>query len=187
MMILNMFDAVVLEGFSESMQDSDKAVNTSVLNSLRSKWSEFDPKGVGWLSPDNLCQILHEMTPPFGFRNMDKYPNGYEKTEYNRLLSEMEDLYINSAITDSKREDQLMYKFCRRESSARNVRTSTMAEIVKYYKSEISPLETGRKKFENYKKHLDNKRLIHVTMDEELKELPQKKLIELDSIPSKLG
>jgi len=87
MMVLNMFVAVVLEGFSESMKDSGKAVNSDVLTELRKKWSEFDPNAKGWLSIDDVAQILHEIPPPFGFRNLERYPDGFEKDEYKRMLS----------------------------------------------------------------------------------------------------
>lgn len=39
-MVLNMFVAVVLEGFSESMKDDEKAVNSQVLEQLRLKWAK---------------------------------------------------------------------------------------------------------------------------------------------------
>jgi len=41
--ILNIFVAVVLEGFSESMQDSKRCVNTENFELFREKYSQFDP------------------------------------------------------------------------------------------------------------------------------------------------
>jgi len=81
MMVLNMFVAVVLEGFSESMKDSGKAVNSDVLIDLRKKWSEFDHEARGWIYSDDVAQILHELPPPFGFRNLERFPIGFEKEE----------------------------------------------------------------------------------------------------------
>lgn len=32
-------------------------------------WSEYDPQASGWIEPNDLVYLLHELDPPLGYKN----------------------------------------------------------------------------------------------------------------------
>ena len=66
MMIMNLFVAVVLGGFSESMQEHDASVTPTDFDEFLEKWAEYDPEGKGWISVNDFAFLLNEIHKPLG-------------------------------------------------------------------------------------------------------------------------
>jgi hypothetical protein len=73
---MKLFVAVVIEGFSESMKEEERCVNIANSSEFQQKWAELDPQATGWLDRKQAAQIIYEISPPFGLRDMTAYPNG---------------------------------------------------------------------------------------------------------------
>ena len=65
MMMLNLFIAVVLEGFSNTNRDFKSAITTEDFQIFLNKWLEFDPSATGWLKLDDLVFFLRDLPFPF--------------------------------------------------------------------------------------------------------------------------
>ena len=69
LMIMNLFVAVVIEGFEESRKDDeDSIINSRQLDTFLEKWSRYDPKAKGWIRPVDLAFLLHDIDQPLGYR-----------------------------------------------------------------------------------------------------------------------
>ena len=67
-MIMNLFVAVVIEGFEESRKDDeDSIINSRQLETFLEKWSLYDPKAKGWIRPVDLAFLLHDIEMPLGY------------------------------------------------------------------------------------------------------------------------
>ncbi len=64
-MMLNLFIAVVLEGFSNTNRDFKSAITTEDYQHFLNKWLEYDPNATGWLKLDELVFFLCDLPFPF--------------------------------------------------------------------------------------------------------------------------
>jgi hypothetical protein len=51
MILLNLFAAFVLDGFTVSTTEKNSSIRSEHFESLVDKWSEYDPKASGWIDP----------------------------------------------------------------------------------------------------------------------------------------
>lgn len=68
MITMNLFIAVVLQGYDMSLRENEAELKPSDLNEFVEKWSEYDPTGSGFISPQNFAFLLYELRPPIGLR-----------------------------------------------------------------------------------------------------------------------
>lgn len=54
MIFLNLFIAIILEGFNNTSEAETLPIQESTLDQFRSAWSEFDPNGSGFIQTDEL-------------------------------------------------------------------------------------------------------------------------------------
>lgn len=66
MMMLNLFIAVVLEGFSSTNKEHTGEVNSEDFAKLIELWSVFDKKATGWIGINDLCFLVFMLDEPLG-------------------------------------------------------------------------------------------------------------------------
>ena len=59
---LNLFIAIILEGFSKSQQEEDIRIKEETLEEFTNVWMMFDPKATGFIEIDDLVKIVIELT-----------------------------------------------------------------------------------------------------------------------------
>ena len=72
MMIMNLFVAVVIEGFSASTQENSGIVTSQDYLNLIEKWSVYDPNATGFITPKDLAFLIYELEPPLGKKKDNK-------------------------------------------------------------------------------------------------------------------
>lgn len=71
MMIINLFMAIVIEGFFISEHEHESVINQKNIEEFLDKWSEYDPSGSGFISYENMAFLLHDLYPPIGMKDMN--------------------------------------------------------------------------------------------------------------------
>ena len=66
MMMLNLFIAVVLEGFTSTNKELTGEVNSEDFNKFIDLWSVFDKKATGWIGINDLCFLVFKLDHPLG-------------------------------------------------------------------------------------------------------------------------
>lgn len=66
MMMLNLFIAVVLEGFTSTNKELTGEVNSEDFAKLIDLWSQFDNKATGWIGINDLCFLVFMLDYPLG-------------------------------------------------------------------------------------------------------------------------
>jgi Ca2+-binding EF-hand superfamily protein len=69
---INLFVAVILEGFAESEAIENGSLNSVHLLDFKLAWVEFDPDGTGFIKTTELRPLLATMRPPLGFKDASK-------------------------------------------------------------------------------------------------------------------
>ena len=66
---MNLYVAVVLEGFSDSSNanDDDNAIKPYQIEEFNERWADYDSNGTGWITNIQLVWILHELKKPLGY------------------------------------------------------------------------------------------------------------------------
>lgn len=103
LMIMNLFVAVVIEGFEESRKDDeDSIINSRQLDMFLEKWSKYDPKAKGWIRPVDLAFLLYDIDKPLGYRDpREDIISADEKSEARRLKM-LEKQLKKAALKDTK-------------------------------------------------------------------------------------
>lgn len=65
-MLLNLFIAVILEGFEVSSLMESQEFNRSLALKFQNHWSKFDKKGTGFIKRDQLLPLLYSLGSPLG-------------------------------------------------------------------------------------------------------------------------
>ena len=68
---MNLFIAVVLEGFDQSHNEYDLHISENHLMNFKNLWKKFDPNGVGFIHIDILENFLLELEPPLGWKKQN--------------------------------------------------------------------------------------------------------------------
>jgi hypothetical protein len=66
MMMLNLFIAVVLEGFSSTNKEHTGSVTSEHFNDLIDKWIHYDQEATGWIDVRDLIFLIYELSEPLG-------------------------------------------------------------------------------------------------------------------------
>ena len=69
MMMLNLFIAVVLEGFSSTNKEHTGVVTSQHYNEFIEKWTFYDEEASGWIKLEDLIFLIYELQPPIGKKN----------------------------------------------------------------------------------------------------------------------
>jgi len=67
--VINLFLALVIEGFSETLRESEAIIRPDRLEDILEKWSKYDPTGSGFISPSDMYFLLLEIPEPIGLKN----------------------------------------------------------------------------------------------------------------------
>ena len=63
---LNLFIAVILEGYERSSAIEDGMITGSDYDMFREAWSKFDPKGTCYIETAELLPFISLLEPPLG-------------------------------------------------------------------------------------------------------------------------
>ena len=82
-MLLNVFIAVILEGFSDEKENATATLTEEEFDAFVVTWSMFDPDATCFIDWKDLFPLLQTLEPPMGFGR------GYKATrkEIHRLIS----------------------------------------------------------------------------------------------------
>ena len=69
LMIINLFMAIVIEGYFISENEHESIINQKHIEELLLKWSEYDPNGTGFINYENMAFLLHDLYPPIGLKD----------------------------------------------------------------------------------------------------------------------
>jgi len=69
LMTINLFMAIVIEGYFISENEHESVINPKHIDEMLTKWSDYDPKGTGFISYENLAFLLHDLYPPIGLKD----------------------------------------------------------------------------------------------------------------------
>ena len=69
MMMLNLFIAVVLEGFSSTNKEHTGTVTSEHFNELTKLWIYYDPHATGFIPVRDLIFLIYELSEPLGRKN----------------------------------------------------------------------------------------------------------------------
>ena len=66
--MLNLFIAVVLEGFSSTNKEHTGVVTSEHFNELLDAWMYYDSSGEGWINVTDVVFLIYELKDPLGKR-----------------------------------------------------------------------------------------------------------------------
>ena len=72
--LLNLCIVMVVEGFSDSMHESESLLNEDYMNKFIKLWIDYDPQCKLYILPHEFILIFKQLTPPFGI-NYDRHIN----------------------------------------------------------------------------------------------------------------
>ena len=66
---MNLYVAVVLEGFAESSNANDEknCLKPYQIEEFNERWADYDPNGTGFITNIQLVLILFELKKPLGY------------------------------------------------------------------------------------------------------------------------
>lgn len=67
MIFLNLFIAIILQGFEDTNQRENSVLNNDIAAYFQEVWSKFDPKGTSLLPVEKLEDFLYKLGPPMGW------------------------------------------------------------------------------------------------------------------------
>jgi len=67
LIFLNLFIAIILDGYQETRNKESRAFNQDCLNQFREVWSEFDPEATGFMKSLQMRDFLKALGRPMGF------------------------------------------------------------------------------------------------------------------------
>ena len=89
-LIMNLSVAAVIEGLENAYKLNNGFVKKVDIEILMESWKNYDPQATGWISCLDLMQILIELPPPFGARELMKkcyYPGKSFNRARNRIYN----------------------------------------------------------------------------------------------------
>lgn len=64
---MNLFVAVIIDGFSNTLERDNKWVDYELIEDFRDKWSKFDPFASGFIKVKNFKQFMLKLGGPLGW------------------------------------------------------------------------------------------------------------------------
>ncbi|CAD8121628.1 unnamed protein product [Paramecium sonneborni] len=65
----SLFLAMIIESYQECQLENTAAINPYQLEDFLLKWSDYDPQGTGWITPEDFAFLMFEINPPLGFKD----------------------------------------------------------------------------------------------------------------------
>ncbi|OQR93148.1 Voltage-gated Ion Channel (VIC) Superfamily [Achlya hypogyna] len=65
---MNLFSGIVIDAIGDS--SADCPINANTLADFADRWADFDPRGSGLITAEELADFLYTVYPPFGFRSV---------------------------------------------------------------------------------------------------------------------
>jgi len=72
MIFLNLFVAIILQGFNEINCKENQILNDQIVDNFKKCWSKFDPEGTGFMKCSKVKNLLFKLGPPLGFSKEHK-------------------------------------------------------------------------------------------------------------------
>lgn len=72
LVFLNLFIAVILQSFEETMQTSKKWLDFDKIEHYREVWSKFDPYATGFIRCEDFRKFMFHLEPPLGWDKVFK-------------------------------------------------------------------------------------------------------------------
>ncbi|CAD8122599.1 unnamed protein product [Paramecium sonneborni] len=80
----SLFLAMIIESYQECQLENTAAINPYQLEDFLLKWSDYDPQGTGWITPEDFAFLMFEINPPLGFK--DENSQYYDFTSKNQKI-----------------------------------------------------------------------------------------------------
>lgn len=80
MMMLNLFIAVVIEGFSSTNKEHTGVITQKDYQDFIDHWLEFDREATGWIYLEDLIFLMHKISAPLGFIEEDQSEKYIDET-----------------------------------------------------------------------------------------------------------
>lgn len=90
LMVVNLFIAIVLEGFAQFSIQNNSIVGSHDYEKLIDIWSFYDPTATGWIKPKHLAFLMYELPAPLG--KQEDYKEILKKTlDHNTMIKQYSD------------------------------------------------------------------------------------------------
>lgn len=86
LIFLNLFIAIVLQGFADTMEKEQRLFNQDILGQFSEIWSEFDPDATSFIPIASLRPFLKRLGEPMGF----DFIEAHSRTLQDRFISSLE-------------------------------------------------------------------------------------------------
>ena len=100
MMMLNLFIAVVIEGFSSTNKEHTGVVTQKDYQDFIDKWLEFDREASGWIRLEDLIFLMHKINAPLALGFTDEIQGEKHMDEIMRSITRS--MKKNSSLIDFK-------------------------------------------------------------------------------------
>ena len=70
MIILNLFVAVVLEGFQNTMDNEESYIKPDYIENFNEVWMEYDKNGVGLMRAEDIMNFMNQLQNPLGWQDV---------------------------------------------------------------------------------------------------------------------
>lgn len=67
LVFLNLFIAVILEGFEMVNEQEGRTLNSELIDSVKIKWTRYDPNATGFIKMADFPAFLADLGKPLGF------------------------------------------------------------------------------------------------------------------------
>ena len=67
MIFLNLFIAIILQGYDETRERNEKMFNSEVRDQFRDIWSRYDQDATGFIKVEYFPQLMMDLGPPLGW------------------------------------------------------------------------------------------------------------------------
>lgn len=75
MIVLNLFVAVILEGFDKTLKNEASHLKPLEMTEFIEAWKIFDPTASGFMKASLFRNFMEKLEPPLGFLNVKELTN----------------------------------------------------------------------------------------------------------------
>ncbi|CAK63939.1 unnamed protein product (macronuclear) [Paramecium tetraurelia] len=83
----SLFLAMIIESYQECQLENTAAINPYQLEDFLVKWSDYDPQGTGWITPEDFAFLMFEINPPLGFKDENSQYYDFAAAKNQKLKS----------------------------------------------------------------------------------------------------